>query len=215
MYVGAFSLFLLAEGLLFVTLFALRFLYAGPSGSPSLRPGGAFLIGAVFVASLVPIWLAARESARTGSASPRALAAAFLLGALALGGVIVEWRSVDIPPAIPLGGLYFITAGVHVVHIVGGLIFLAGLWSRSRRPARGARDAWLFRAGALFWSFVAITWLALVAVFYLPQGGVAPVRDQLPVWWWAFWMALGFVLSAALLAVLVLQGREADRSAST
>lgn len=168
MYLGAFSLFILAESLVFVTLFAVRFVYAGTSRSPELNYPLGVGLTALFLVSAVPAWQADRAIARGDTrVMLRGLAATFVLGLLGLLGIAVDWATLTLDPGSRFGENYFIITGVHAFHIVVGLIFLAALWSSGRRGRFTPQNYWLVTAGRWFWHFVVVAWVALFVVLYV------------------------------------------------
>ena len=96
-----------------------------------------------------------------------------LVVALALGIIFVviqsfEWRSMHFTLASdPFGSNYFVTTGLHMAHVVGGLLLLAALslWS-----AFGYFDAKRHAAvstGVIYWHFVDAVWLTVWFTFYI------------------------------------------------
>lgn len=167
MYRGAFWLVILSETFVFVALFAIRFLLAGAGHPAELNGLLGALVSAVFLGSLAPAVLAQRAIA-SGDAErmSRALAVAFGLGLLALGLIVLDWATLPIPATSRFGSAYIATTGIHALHIVIGLLFLAALWSSGRRGRFTPGNHWLVEAGVRFWGFVAAAWIALYAVFF-------------------------------------------------
>ncbi len=60
---------------------------------------------------------------------------------------------------------YFTLSGIHLVHLVVGLVLLALL--RSRASNGGLRSAGLIEGGALFWHLVDVLWVFLFPLLYL------------------------------------------------
>ncbi len=168
MYLGAFSLILFAESLIFVTLFAVRFLYAGTSRAPELNYPLGIVLTVVFLASLAPVWQAERAIAQ-GHAETMVnrLGVTFLLGLVALVGIFYDWRTIALDPGSRYGENYFVITGVHAFHIVLGLLFLAALWSSGRRGRFTPQNYWLVTAGAWFWYLVVAAWVGLFVVLFV------------------------------------------------
>lgn len=168
MYLGAFSLFIFAESLIFVTLFAVRFLVAGTSRGPGINIVLGTALTVLFIVSLVPVWWADRAIARGNvPAMVAGLGVTFFLGLAALLGIFYDWRTLTLDPGSRYGGNYFVTTGVHAFHIVLGLIFLSALWSSGRRGRFTPQNFWLVTAGVWFWTFIVATWVGLFVVLFV------------------------------------------------
>ena len=59
---------------------------------------------------------------------------------------------------------YYAFTGVHLCHVLLGLIVLGVMRAELRRPAR---RAWLIEAGAIYWHMVDLLWIILFALLYL------------------------------------------------
>ena len=63
---------------------------------------------------------------------------------------------------------YFLLTGVHLLHVVGGLIAIAWVAVRtSAAPADRPAAANRLRALALYWGFVDVVWVGLWATLFL------------------------------------------------
>jgi len=61
---------------------------------------------------------------------------------------------------------YFLLTGVHVVHVIGGMV--VGVWLLLTLPAElSPAFANRMRATALYWYFVDIVWLMIATLFYV------------------------------------------------
>lgn len=168
MYVGAFCLFIFAEATIFVTVFAVRFLYAGTDRSPALNTPRGLVLTALFVASLPSSWVALHAIRRNRRAlAMGALGATFVLGLIALIGIWVDWRTLKLPAGSRFGETYYLTTGIHAFHIVLGLLFLAALGSSLGRGNFTAEEHWPATVGVLFWWFVALMWVALFVIYFV------------------------------------------------
>jgi nitric oxide reductase NorE protein len=115
------------------------------------------------------------KSVRSGTPSarsaPRLIAAAALLG---LGFVIVkafEW-SARFAAGQTISSndffmFYFMYTGIHLLHVLLGLIVLTLLFLVSRRPSPDAHAVRLVESGGIFWHLVDLLWVVLFALFYL------------------------------------------------
>jgi len=96
------------------------------------------------------------------------LAASLLLGLIFAGGQIVEFRLSGMAPADRgAGGIYFVLIGIHALHVLAGVVFLAINWWRARMGDFSAHAHIAVEIGTLFWYFVTAVWLVLFAALYL------------------------------------------------
>jgi heme/copper-type cytochrome/quinol oxidase subunit 3 len=113
--------------------------------------------------------LAAADRGRPGAARGW-LAATMLCGLGFLGGQAFEYRHL-LQEGSPMGltsglfaSLFYVITGFHGLHVVAGLLVLAGV-----AISRGAGPAWSRRVevAALFWHFVDVAWVAIFTFIYL------------------------------------------------
>jgi cytochrome c oxidase subunit 3 len=66
-------------------------------------------------------------------------------------------------------GLYFTLTGLHVLHILGGIIVIFALWGPLNGMWRTDPERYTNRVevAGLFWSFVDLVWLFIFPIFYL------------------------------------------------
>ncbi|MDB5726681.1 MAG: hypothetical protein JWQ16_3435 [Novosphingobium sp.] len=62
--------------------------------------------------------------------------------------------------------LYFAFTGIHLAHVLLGLVVLGLMAAASRAPVDAARGR-LFECGAIFWHLVDLLWIVLFALLYL------------------------------------------------
>ena len=62
---------------------------------------------------------------------------------------------------------YFLTTGIHLVHVVIGMAVLAFLWHTTRGGEIDAGKLSTLESGASFWHLVDILWIALFALLYM------------------------------------------------
>ena len=142
-----------------------------PSGPPSLRlalPNTAILIASSFLLE----WGMRRFKA---SRNRRRLALA-LLGTIVLGAIFVtiqgfEWADKPFQFSTnAYSSAYFILTGVHMAHVVVGLLMLIMLlvWTLMGRFDHAHHEH--LPLGALYWHFVDVVWLVVFTTAYLaPQ----------------------------------------------
>lgn len=167
MYRGGFLLLLISESFVFVTLFAVRFLLAGTERPPQLSIISGGVISAVLAAGAVTATLGVRAVTHDQrSRMTTYLAATALIGLAGGVAIIVDLLLTRLDPASRFGGIFLVTAWIHLAHIGLALLFLVAAWSAGRRGRFGARNFWVPEAAARLWYFVVVTWLGVYVVFY-------------------------------------------------
>lgn len=167
MYRGGLWLLLLSEAMIFVTVFAVRFLMAFAQRSPHLDQLLGGLLTLVFLASLVPARSAVREirQGRNDTAA-RSLLTTTLLGLAGLVGVAVDWFTAGMDPGSRFGESYYLATGYHALHILIGVLVLSALTSSARRGRFSMANHWSVEGGVLFWYFVVLMWVLLYVIFF-------------------------------------------------
>lgn len=137
---------------------------------PSL-PLGLFLTSGVLV---ILSWLV--ESAARAAAKPARAASLLALGGLCalifLAGQAWNWMA--LLGSQPQGGRpsfyefnFYLLTLLHALHVVGGLVFLAFAWNSARLASRTAPA--ILRHNAVYWHFLAIVWLVILANLWLTR----------------------------------------------
>jgi cytochrome c oxidase subunit III len=128
----------------------------------------AALMTAALVTSSFTMTLAVR-AARAGREGARAawLALTVLLGAAFLAGQVNEYRRLTagprpMSPATDLfAGTFYAVTGYHGLHVLVGVVILAGLLIAGRGRARALEVA------SIFWHFVDLAWIPIFSFVYL------------------------------------------------
>jgi cytochrome c oxidase subunit 3 len=109
----------------------------------------------------------------------RCLVATLLLASIFCGLQLAGWHELTQQGVLfrdaPSGTYIYFISGVHIAHIVGGMLYLLALLLRTRHAARdGVRTLVFIRnpyhrrqlqAVTVYWHFVDVIWLVLFAVF--------------------------------------------------
>jgi cytochrome c oxidase subunit 3 len=175
-------IFLIAtEAALFVYLLFSYFYLAShapgpwpPSGAPDIAIAAANT--AVLLASSATAWWG-KNGIEKGSVGRLilGLVTSFVLGAVFVGVQVHEWLAKAFTPATDAyGSLYFTITGLHIAHVVVGLLILAclTLWAVLGRFT-AARHVHV-TVGILYWHFVDVVWLAVFTTFFLsPRLGLS------------------------------------------
>jgi cytochrome c oxidase subunit 3 len=68
--------------------------------------------------------------------------------------------------------LFYIMTGLHMAHVIGGVLFLILVFVQSRTGQLSIERHEPVEAAAIYWHFVDIVWIGLFVIFYvLTQGG--------------------------------------------
>lgn len=167
MYRGGIWLVILAETMIFVTLFATRFLLAGRGGPVEFTNPIGLGISLAFIVSLIPAWLALRAiSAGAAAVMSRYLIITALLGIAVLVAIVFDWSTLSFPAGSRFGENYVISTGYHAAHIIIAVMWLAAAGVAGSRGAYTRDNHWVVEAGVRFWTFVVVAWIALYFVFF-------------------------------------------------
>ena len=167
-------LLLATEAALFVYLLFSYFFLASqspgpwpPAGAPPIRT--AAINTAILLTSSLTAWWGQKglEAGRTGRLIV-GLSLSILLGAAFTGIQAHEWLHKGFTPQTDAyGSLFFTFTGVHIAHVVVGLIVLAclALWAAMGRFS--AERHLHVTLGVLYWHFVDGVWLVVFTTFFL------------------------------------------------
>jgi len=124
---------------------------------------------AILLVSSLAVWWAER-GAKKGSRGQLAggLAIALLLGAVFMGIQVLEW--LDKPfrwDSDPYGSLYFVITGLHMAHVLVGLLILFALFVWALLGFFDPKRHAPVTIGAVYWHFVDVVWLTIFFTFYI------------------------------------------------
>lgn len=165
MYRGSFFLFIIAETMIFVTLFSTRFLMAYSGHPDTVNQMNGIIVTALLVVSLWPMF-SALSRARKGENAGNRLWLTALLGAIAIAFVVYDWATLGFSVGSRYGETYVLSTAYHAVHIALGVVGLAAVGSLARQGNYSAENHWPVEAGAIFWGFVVLTWVLLYVIFF-------------------------------------------------
>jgi cytochrome c oxidase subunit 3/cytochrome c oxidase subunit I+III len=155
--------------------FYLRFVHGGPWPPPSEEVPGLFwpsLGTGVLVVGAVPMFLAVRlsERRRGSGASGFALFVAWLTGAAYLAFTALDWRA-EWPKSTlskdAYGSLFYVIPGLHVAHVVVGMLMLLMLVARAIVGPAGLPGRGQIGIVSIYWYFLVILAIAIYLVVYL------------------------------------------------
>lgn len=168
-------LFFLSEIFLFGGLLATRFYLWGAH-----RPETDQLVGLIVTVVLLVSSVSMNLSETAMEHGDRrtfmgGLVVTFVLGLIFLVGVMIfEW---GLFPAIyeghltPSGDIYgavvFGMTGMHAIHVITGLAFIAIVWNLGRKGHFSKEEHWGVEACAIYWHFVDLVWIFFYPAIYL------------------------------------------------
>ncbi len=99
-----------------------------------------------------------------------ALGVIFLLGV-----VIFEWGVIHLPfvehhigPGDGVfGAVIFGMTGMHAIHVITGVIFIAIVWRNGRNDVYSVEQHWGVEACAIYWHYVDLVWIFFYPALYL------------------------------------------------
>jgi heme/copper-type cytochrome/quinol oxidase subunit 3 len=168
MYRGAIWLVILAETMIFVTLFSTRFLLASTERAQGLDQALGIAISVLLIASVFPARWAVRRIARgDGRAMSVSLASVAVVAAVVLALIVYDWVTLGFWAGGRFGENYVLATGYHAFHILVGLIWLSAVATAGRRGRFTPENYWAAEAGVLFWNFVVSMWVLLYVIYFV------------------------------------------------
>jgi cytochrome c oxidase subunit 3 len=79
-------------------------------------------------------------------------------------GHLTPWG--DVAP-YPFGAVVFLMTGMHALHVVSGVAFIAIVWNLGRKGHFSAERHWGVEACAIYWHFVDLVWIFFYPAIYL------------------------------------------------
>lgn len=93
---------------------------------------------------------------------------AFLMGAAFVVVQWLEWRAKTYGIGTSsYSGLYFVTTGFHIAHVIVGLVVLLALFGWTALDYFSPRRRLVVSAGVLYWHFVDAVWILVFTTYYL------------------------------------------------
>lgn len=165
-------LFLLSDSFVFGGLLVARFNLLGLTRPPLNQILGLAVTSVLLLSS----FFMNRAETAMAQDDKRGFQVAILitlvLGLMFVGGVLgVEWPTAIAegvsPSTSAAGAIFFMMTGMHALHVVTGLIFLAIVWRNGRRGRYSADRYWGVEAATVYWHFVDVVWIFFYPALYL------------------------------------------------
>lgn len=167
-------LLLVSTGIIFLALviaFVARRLM-GDDWIPTPKPPILWVNTGILIASSVALDLARRAlKARKRVNFNRWWTAATALGGVFLVGQAIAWsqlRAEGIYVATnPSSSFFYVLTAVHALHLIGGMTALTWVDIQALRLRLGPAKRTAIDVCAIFWHFLDVLWIMLMAIFYL------------------------------------------------
>lgn len=65
------------------------------------------------------------------------------------------------------GSFYYTMTGLHMLHVLGGIVFIGYLWVRANQGRINPQNYDRVEYAGLYWHFVDLVWVILFPIFYL------------------------------------------------
>jgi cytochrome c oxidase subunit 3 len=173
-------LFFLSELFLFGGLLATRF-YLWGNHRPELDQMVGLIVTSVLLISSYSMNMAEtalehgdRKTFMWGLVITFILGLAFLLGVMIFEwglipalyeGHLTPWGDAEQP--YPFGAVVFAMTGMHALHVLSGLIFIAMIWNLGRKGHFSPDRHWGVESCAIYWHFVDLVWIFFYPALYL------------------------------------------------
>jgi cytochrome c oxidase subunit III len=167
-------LFVASEAMFFAAFFAGYFTIK--ANEPVWPPPGIHLedrIASVLTVILIASSVTVQVAVRSMRAGARSRATLWLGVTIALGVTFLALQLYDYSQLGfglkdgPFGTLFYVMTGLHMAHVVGGVVFLALVFGQVFRGRLSAEHHDPLSAGAIYWDFVDVVWICLFIVFYI------------------------------------------------
>lgn len=168
MYIGSFWIFIIAEAMMFVTIFSTRFLLAGTSKSAEVSQVIGILSSVLMLVSLWSMqrtYASSKKEKRSNLSNQLTLTGVIGLIVLLINGY--EWMTTSMDWGSRFGEVFYITTLFHEVHLLGGVIALFAMAIHAKKRTFTSNNYWPVRAMSIYWVFVTVVWLCEYILFYL------------------------------------------------
>ena len=116
---------------------------------------------------LIVLAVRAMRSTQFRHLAARLTLAGALVGSCFVIVKVIEYRTKVAAGITPNTNEYFALTGLHLVHVVVGLIVLLVLWRFARRTETTRTQVAVFEGGGCFWHMVDLLWLIIFPLVFL------------------------------------------------
>ena len=163
-------LFLVSDASFFVALISSRFFVVGTSRPDEVNQVlGLGLTALLLLSSLSAYRAEAAAENGDRKQTNQMLLATIGMGILFIFGVAFEWYEAfqHFPPSTGFGTVLFTLTGVHVTHVVTGVLALGFVYFRVRNAGPEADNQWAVEGAVKWWHFVDVAWVFIYPTLYL------------------------------------------------
>ena len=163
-------LFFISDGLLFGIMAAARFAIADTYVDEGLSQVlGLGLTSILLVSSLTAFFAEIAITSGNIRRGQLLFLITIVLGAIFLGGVVVEWSIAEFSASEPYGTAFFSMTGVHATHVATGILFLMLAWVLAHRGRFDDGNTFGAQGIVMYWHFVDVVWVFFYPILYLLQ----------------------------------------------
>lgn len=163
-------LFLVSDASFFIALISSRFFVVGTSRPEGVnQPLGLGLTILLLVSSLTAYRAEAAAEHGDRDGALKMLLATIGMGIVFIVGVGFEWAEAmhHFPPSSAFGTVLFTLTGVHVTHVLTGVLALVFVYFRMRNTAPEVDNQWGVEGAVKWWHFVDVAWVFIYPTLYL------------------------------------------------
>jgi len=169
-------LFFISEAFLFGGLLATRFYLWGADSRPELDQMIGLIVTSVLLFSSISMRLAetAMERGNRRAFSIFILLTAVLGTIFLLGVMVFEWglfpslyKGHLTPWGDKYGAVVFAMTGMHALHVISGIVFIAIVWNLARKGHYSPERHWGVESCAIYWHYVDVVWIFFYPALYL------------------------------------------------
>jgi cytochrome c oxidase subunit 3 len=162
-------LFIVSDSFVFGGLLVARFFLLGGE-RPELNQVLGLVVTAILLLS--SFFMNRAETAITEGDMPtffRGMLITLVLGVIFLIGVVgVEWQIAPFgPDEGTVGGVFYMMTGMHALHVLSGVIFIAIVYRNARKGLYDKNRHFPVEACAVYWHFVDVVWIFFYPSLYL------------------------------------------------
>ncbi len=163
-------LFLVSDASFFLALLSSRFFVVGTSRPDEVNQ----LLGLALTILLLLSSLSAYRAEAAAEHGDREQMNKMLLATIGMGiififGVAFEWYEAfqHFPPSTAFGTVLFTLTGVHVTHVLTGVLTLGFVYFRMRDTETVTDNQWAVEGAVKWWHFVDVAWVFIYPTLYL------------------------------------------------
>jgi len=168
-------LFVASEAMFFAALFGVYFSLQAqakvwpPAAIPIPDLPVPIALTVILVSSSVVLQIGLRTVQRAGARKAMVwLGATIVLGAAFLLLQLYDYSQLGFGVKDGVfGSLFYVMTGLHMAHVIGGVVFLSIVLSQALTGQLSLRRHEPVEAAAIYWHFVDVVWIGLFIVFYV------------------------------------------------